>query len=75
MKNKKMNGYLASGLFLYILVFGVGRYFNIPEFFRGLGAGLCIVLELYGVYLLRNDSNKIKEFKKKLFHKIIRKAN
>lgn len=75
MKDNKMNGYLASGLLLFVLIFGVGRFVEIPEFFRGLGLGLCIVLELYGVYALSNDSTKIKELKKNLFHKITRKAN
>ena len=73
MKNK-MNWYLKSGLLISSIVIGVNHIIELPGSIHGFGIGVAIALELVGIYSLRHDMTKIKNFKKNLFRKFIKAA-
>lgn len=68
---KELNNYIRFG----ILFYGVFLIFNciniIPEFIKGLCVGIGSALIFLGIYSEKHDMSKLKNYKKKLFKKVV----
>ena len=67
--NKQINfGLLFNGVFL------LGNYTDLlPEFIKGLSAGLGLTLIIVGVYSENHDISKLRNFKKGILNKMLSK--
>ena len=70
----KMNWYLRSGLLISSIVIGFNHFIELPGIIHGFVLGTAVALELVGIYLLRHDMTKTKNFKKNFFSKFIKTA-
>lgn len=71
MKNN-MNWYLRLGLLITGIIMGVNHFIQLPHILYGFGLGLGIALEFIGIYAIKHDLSKIKNFKKNLIRGIVR---
>lgn len=71
MKNNQMNSHLILGFFICSIVLFFNRLIGLLEIISGFGLGIGIALELIGVYSMKHDITKIKNFKKSLIRKIV----
>lgn len=74
MKIKQMNLYLSLGLLINAIILSANHFIVLPDFIYGLGLGIGISLELIGIYSINHDINKIKNFKKNLIKKFLKRA-
>lgn len=68
MKNYKI--YICLGLLFNSSYLVLNNFSSIPDFFKGLIAGLCIALLIIGLYGKNHDLSKFKTFKYDLFNKV-----
>lgn len=73
---RRFNNYLKTGLILFALVQIGGRFFKIPDFLLGLGLGVAVSFEVFGLYLMKVDSakrhhSKLRDYKIRLMKKIL----
>lgn len=66
MMEKKLNWQLTFGLVIFGCISILKQFVELPEFICGLGYGLSISLEVYGMMLMKRDMTKVRNFKRKL---------
>lgn len=67
---KNHNIYISIGLLLNSSFLIQNTFNTVPEFIKGLFAGLGITLMIIGVYSKNHDLSKFKNFKHNLFNKV-----
>lgn len=72
MKNNRLNKYIIWGLLINSIILSVKQFINIPESISGFGMGLGIALEIFGIYFIKHDITKIKNFKRNLIKKLVK---
>lgn len=70
MKGSKSNKYLViSNISAFIYLF-IGHFIKLPDIVEGFCVGICIALYPIGLYALKHDLSKVKQFKKRLVGKL-----
>lgn len=72
MKNNKMNKYVILGMLINSIAISAKQLANIPDGIYGFGMGLGIGLEIFGLYSMKHDTTKIKNFKRNLIKKLVK---
>lgn len=72
MKNNKLNKYIRFGLVLNIIIMSSKQFIEIPDGIYCFGMGVGIAMIIYGAYITRHDTTKVKMFKRNLVKKIIK---
>lgn len=72
MKKDGFNWYLRAGILLTGITLGVNRFVELPHFLYGLGLGLGIALELAGAFAASSNMKKIREFKRRILHALVK---
>lgn len=70
---KKLNNYICIGLFFNSLWLVSNRFIVLPEFINGLCVGIALSFMLLGIYAENHDISKLKNYKKALFRKVLRR--
>ncbi len=63
---KKLNWQLILGLVIFSSIIILKQFAVLPDFICGLGYGLSISLEVYGMLLMNRDIDKVRRFKRDL---------
>ncbi|WP_374163280.1 hypothetical protein [Arcticibacter sp. MXS-1] len=72
---RRANKSLSMGMLLVALSLTLKHFFvQLPDFLMGLLLGSGIGLELLGIYAMKHDLTPVRNFKKKIFNKIIGKG-
>lgn len=66
MMKKKMSWQLTLGIMIFAIITVLRQFTELPEYIYGLGYGLCISLELYGLLAMKHDMSKLRNLKRKL---------
>ena len=70
MKRCESNKYLViSNISAFIYLF-IRHFIKIPDVVEGFCVGICIALYPIGLYALKRDLSKVKQFKKRLIGKL-----
>jgi hypothetical protein len=71
MKKGNLNIYFIIANISFVISAGIGRFIGLPHAVNGFLSGISIVMFLFGAYSYNHDMSKLRNFKRKLFGRLI----